>query len=35
MAQYALPINKSISEKPRDQLKQAAERLFAERGFTV
>jgi len=27
------PINKSTAAEPRDQLKQAAERLFAERGF--
>lgn len=33
MAGYALPISNSISAEPRDQLKQAAERLFAERGF--
>lgn len=33
MAQRSLPINESTSTEPRDQLKQAAERLFAERGF--
>jgi len=27
------PINKSTAAEPRDQLKQTAERLFAERGF--